>query len=304
MVGAALAQDNYTIRPTFQSNLRAEPSLNAKVAELIEPAIPLLVVGEDGDWLVITRFGKTVYMANWIPYSVVGHGEILTIESEFADITCAADTPYQDIGGQRYYSFGGSCEITRISDIDMLPEATAVEVDSETSADAETGGAAEQPDVTPVSPIVEQDFELVGKEAVVEQVKESLMELYAISPNWYDYVADVIDKIVGYEDQPSSPYFNHNASAYVYSSTRTMYVGDYVALQGFGMRELAVGVASVLVHEACHVHQHNKRLDFKYPDREIMCNVVQLKLVEDLHSPEVKGHIEGTIIITLYHNDA
>ena len=235
---------------------------------------------------------------------MAGHGEKLTIESEFADITCAADVPYNDSGGQRYYSFGGSCAITRLSEIDSLPDAAVVKEASEPSADDETGGAAEPPDVTPTPPIVEQDFELVGLEAVVEQVKKSLLELYAISPSWYDYVADVIDKIVGYEDEPSSPHFNHNAVAYVYASTRTMYVGDYVALQGFGMRELAVGVASVLVHEACHVHQHINGLDIKNPDREIMCHVAQLKLLEDLHAPEVKGHIEGTIIVTLYHNDA
>ena len=302
LAGAAGAQENYTIRPTYHSNLRTEPSLGAAVFETVIPALPLLVVGESGDWLEIKRFRETVYMANWVPYTVVGHGERLTIESEFADITCAAEPTSERYGNTVIYIFGGLCVVTRISDIESLPEAADAD-DKEASADDEASQTSET-QVAPTPPDLEQDMEMDGLEAVIEQVKTSLLELYEISPAWYAYVADVTDKIIGFEENPSSPYFKQNAAAYVYPHTRTMYIGDYAALEGFGSRERDIGLASLLVHEACHIHQYDAGLTLTYPDREIMCNVAQLKLIDGLRAPEVKGHLNGFIVRHLYLNDA
>ena len=170
LASVASAQENYSIRPTYPSNLRNQPSLQAEVLELVEPAIPLLVVGESGDWLEIRRFRKTAYMANWIPYTVVGHGETLTIASEFADISCPRDVPYNDRAGQRDYSHGQICSVTRIWEFAPSP--------AEEATDAESDTPSQPIDATPTPPDIEQDVELGGLEAVAEQVGASLLKLH------------------------------------------------------------------------------------------------------------------------------
>ena len=286
------AQENYTIRPTYHSNLRTEPSLQAEVFELVEPEIPLLVVGESGDWLELTRFGKTAYMANWIPYTVVGHGEGLTIETEFADISCRSDVPFDDHAGQRHYNHGQICSVTRIWEFDPSP--------AETVTDVETDTTTENIKATPTPPDIEQDVELGGLETVAEQVGASLIKLHEISPDWYAYVVEVVDKIIGFGDSPSDPNYRHSA-AYVYAHTGAVYVSEYAALEGFGSWERDVGVAVMLIHEACHVHQYIDKVVLPQPDEEIMCDVIAMNAIEGLQSSEVRGHLEGKIVVTLYH---
>ena len=66
----ATAQD-YTIRVTFNTNLRDTYSLEGNVVESAPAGATLHVVGQFGRWLTINRNGNEVWMASWVSHTRV-----------------------------------------------------------------------------------------------------------------------------------------------------------------------------------------------------------------------------------------
>ena len=71
--GAASAQ-TYSIRVDFNTNLRAEPSLDSQVVESAPAGSILQVVDSFNRWLKISRNGREVWMASWVSHSRVAEG--------------------------------------------------------------------------------------------------------------------------------------------------------------------------------------------------------------------------------------
>ena len=68
--GVASAQ-SYSIRVTFNTNLRAAASLQARIIETAPAGTTLNVNGESNRWLRINRNGATVWMASWVRHERV-----------------------------------------------------------------------------------------------------------------------------------------------------------------------------------------------------------------------------------------
>ena len=64
------AQD-YSIRVTYNTNLRATASLQGNIVETAPAGATLNVVGSNNRWLRINRNGNEVYMADWVGYTRV-----------------------------------------------------------------------------------------------------------------------------------------------------------------------------------------------------------------------------------------
>ena len=74
LLSIASAQE-YSIRANRGLNLRAEPNLNAPIADTVLSGSILQVVGEFNRWLKIDRGGRQVWLANWVNYSRIDSSE-------------------------------------------------------------------------------------------------------------------------------------------------------------------------------------------------------------------------------------
>ena len=61
----------YSIRVTYDTNLRAAASLSGTIVETASSGTALQVVGNANRWLKINRNGSEVWMANWVSYTRV-----------------------------------------------------------------------------------------------------------------------------------------------------------------------------------------------------------------------------------------
>ena len=93
----------YSIRVTYNTNLRAAASLSARVVETAASGTALQVVGNANRWLKINRNGSEVWMANWVSYTRV-EGSAQTpsqVASNidnccFVDRLCTSDQEWRD----------------------------------------------------------------------------------------------------------------------------------------------------------------------------------------------------------------
>ena len=111
-IGAASAQD-YSVRVTHNTNLRAAASLQARIVETAPAGTTLPVTGSAGRWLQINRNGNQVWMASWVSYSRV-QGVQQTVAPPqtpidnccFVDRQCNTDQEWTD----GYWAFqNGQC---------------------------------------------------------------------------------------------------------------------------------------------------------------------------------------------------
>ena len=101
---AASAQ-GYSIQVTYNTNLRAAPSLQGSIVETAPAGTTLNVVGSDNRWLKINRNGNEVWMADWVSYTRVEEGsqtssQIQTMSEVdnccFVDRQCNTDQEWTD----------------------------------------------------------------------------------------------------------------------------------------------------------------------------------------------------------------
>ncbi len=113
-----------------------------------------------------------------------------------------------------------------------------------------------------------------GGEGFRSQILESLLLLRRRSPKWYGYTISGLDKVVqtgSYED------------TYVNFHTKVFYLHyDDSWNSGVTSQEHFAYTASVLVHEACHVHRHEAGFAYHgwQAREEGACTQVQLEAYE------------------------
>ena len=72
----------YSIRANRGLNLRAEPSLNADIADTVRSGTILQVVGKFNRWLKINRNGREVWLGDWVDYSRVDSVEATGLQPQ------------------------------------------------------------------------------------------------------------------------------------------------------------------------------------------------------------------------------
>ena len=102
---AVASAQSYSIRVTYNTNLRSAGSLQSSIVETVPAGTTLSVVGSASRWLQINRNGN-VWMANWVSYSRVESGDTQTQSQTqtssqvdnccFVDRQCLTDQEWTD----------------------------------------------------------------------------------------------------------------------------------------------------------------------------------------------------------------
>ncbi len=254
----------YYIEIGYNTNLRVGPSLRSEVHELVIAGSILVVEEEEGDWLKIDRFGDTVWMANWVAYKRVG--EAKQVATRFADLNCRKGMKWtQDesyFGDGFWSSRRDRCRLVTRSPLSLFPNEVFESTDRE--------------------------IEIEGPQEIANQILEALDLLQERAPKWHAFVNNATRKIIGYEEGSR---YDISANAYVRSNLKTIFISEHAAFTWLGVDELAViGLASVLIHESCHLHQVGYGIEAVGLGYEIMCHVLEKEAHKDMKAPLRLGH--------------
>ena len=98
-----VSSQNYSIRVTNNTNLRASFSLESAIIETAPAGTTLQVVGSHSRWLRINRNGNDVWMADWVAYTRVEEGVPSQGQTAsdidnccFVDRQCSSDQEWTD----------------------------------------------------------------------------------------------------------------------------------------------------------------------------------------------------------------
>ena len=90
-VSLTISAQTYTVRVTYNTNLRASYSLDARIIDTASAGSTLGVTGSHGDWLKIDWAGRAAWMADWVPMTRVEGA----MTSPDVDNCCFVDRPMQ-----------------------------------------------------------------------------------------------------------------------------------------------------------------------------------------------------------------
>lgn len=264
VVQPVAAAQEYYIEVGYNTNLRVAPGLHSAVHELVLAGSILVVEGEAGDWLQIDRFGDTAWMANWVAYQRVGVAK--QIETRFADLKCRSGMKWTQ---DESYPWGGywssrsdRCRLVTRSPLSLFPNEVFAGNDGEIAIE--------------------------GPQEIANQINQALELLQERAPKWHAFVNNAARKIIGYEEGSR---YDISVNAYVKSNLKTIFVSEHAAFTWLGVDELAViGLASVLIHESCHLHQVGYGIEAVGPGYEIMCHVLEKEAHKDIGAPLRLGH--------------
>ena len=276
----------YAIRADSNINLRARPNLESDIIVTVPAGTILHVIDEFNRWLKVSRTGTEMWMADWVSYTRVESSSqpqtssppVSSVPSNvdnccFVDRQCHTDEEWTS----GFWAFqNNQCAAPAQSPVDTAP------------AQAPAGN--------------KHGMIFEGSPDWTRYVSEALNKLRVRAPEWYVYVSNVTDKFVEYWEGSEH---ERSAAAYVRPPERTIYIhrsathpfaddGVYFSHVSFGVRyfytvpehELNIfSLAGLLVHEACHLHQHEDGHIYQYPSSEVMCHLVELKALNAIKAP-------------------
>ena len=280
----------YSIRANRGLNLRAAPSLTADIADTVRAGTILQVVGKFNRWLKVDRNGREVWLADWVNFSRVESSEPSAAQQPtapvdnccFVDRQCRSDEEW--VAG--YWAFqsqecpasvqpqpaasasppltvptnGGNCcnrgwqcrfpeekaqgyWVYQMNQCAGLPQTSAV---------ALTG---------PV-PRIE------GSGRFVQIITDTLKFMQSVAPAWYNYVITGMDRIV--EVHPTTNDGLCYARAHNHDRRVTVescWIDTNSRITGVVEHDYR-DIASMLGHEACHIHTHEEGKLFANQEHE------------------------------------
>jgi len=269
---SAVSAQNYSIRVSFHTNLRATPSLQAPIVELALAGTTLNVVGSDNSWLRISRNGGEVFMADWVSHSRVQasaptqtHNTSNIDNCCFVDRQCATDQEWTD----GYWAFqNDQCAAPAQTQTETQP--TTSQVDNccylhwNCSSDDDwlAGFHAFRS-----NQCVHRGLAIEGSAAFVAKIEQALDILKRRAPGWYDYSIRGLNKI---KEVSASVHTG------VHVAGRTSNISPIHTVDRPGDRT-AAWLAGIIVHEACHVHQFDAGLAYSHLEGERACLEVQIE---------------------------
>ena len=220
-LGSTFAQ-TYSIRVAYRTNLRATHSLDAALVETVPAGAFLYVFGSHNRWLKIERRGTFVWMAEWVAHERVDADLPAPAPSDidnccFVDRHCQTDQEWTD----GYWAYQNNQCGTPQSTTPIAPGITF------------TGREGLPP--------------IFGDEAFINAVTEGFNYLRNYRPNWFNFVS-IIDEV---KLQPDRCGGSLAAAACAGVPLNVVYFTSYVMENN----TTAYGIASLLIHEACHLHQ-------------------------------------------------
>jgi len=276
LCSVASAQD-YQIRVGANINLRDTYSLEGNVVEVVPSGTVLQVVGRFNRWLTIDRNGNTLWMADWVPFTRVGDGGQTQSQIDnccFVDRQCTVDAEWTS----GYWAFqNGQCAAPLQSGL-QLPLTSTGSDSSEVNNCCFIGWQCKSDEewarghwAFHLGQCKHRGVEIEGSLAFVNAIEQALDLLQSRAPQWYGYSISGLTKIREATASESPGVYLHT--------------GVYDVLPN----RVSAGVlwlASVIVHEACHVHRAARGLVPGDLTGERECLKVQIEATEvfDYHN--------------------
>ena len=304
LFGIASAQE-YSIRANRGLNLRTAPSRNADIADTVRSGTILQVVGTFNRWLKIDRYGRQVWLADWVDFSRIDSiappaSPALPAPSGPVDNCCYVDRQcHSDLdwmGGWHAFQ-NGQCAApaqpqpaTPAQPVASAPANVdnCCYVDRQCHSDLDWMGgwhafragqcaAPGQPHRATPSGSMPR---IEGSDIFVQHIITSLNWLKRLSPAWYNYVVNGMDLIV---EVPTSPRgtmeFHNHYDFYTKSCSASVSIRERrVEVQTCWMEWTMLGTGppefdqpdtvGMLAHEACHVHTREAGTHFPSQERE------------------------------------
>jgi len=257
-VALAAAQE-YQIRVTHNTNLRASYSLEAAVVETVSGGTTLEVIGSYNRWLKISR-NSEVWMADWVSHTRVEEQAPIASDIDnccFVDRQCTSDKEWTD----GYWAFqNAQCTAPAQTSTSTQPASSDIGQGNnccqfgwhcQSDAHRHEGFSAFQENRCKHPGIV---FE--GIPRVIARVEAALGLLRTRAPRWYDYAVAGYDRIVGAPD--GHIVVKHHADEVLQIFTPE---NVFPEERGFPSGERAlIEVASTVIHDACHGHRQRAGL--------------------------------------------
>lgn len=279
---ASLSAQAYSIRVTYNTNLRASHSLQAAVMASARAGATVQVTGSHEKWLKIDWNGRTLWMANWVPYDQVESQLPADVDNCcFIDRECRTDREW--VSG--YWAFQrNECGAPATSS-------------SSTAAQPISGPSPENVDnccylgwqcnndqdwtngfyAFRENRCKHRGLAIHGSAAFVTRVEAALDMLMTRTPNWYNYVVDGLSRV---REVPESEGAGVYVGSGLFSITPSHAYLD--ARWGVPVEQAVMWVASILVHDACHVHLYRAGKTHGGLEGERACLTIQIQANNEL----------------------
>ena len=276
LCSAAAAQE-YQIRTDARINLRTTFSLEGAIVETVPTGTVLQVVGRFNRWLTINRNGNTLWMADWVPYTRAGDGDQTQSQIDnccFVDRQCTVDAEW--VSG--YWAFqNGQCGAPLQTGL-KLPLTSTGSDSSEVNNCCFIGWQCNTDEewarghwAFHLGQCKHRGVEIEGSPAFVNAIDQALDLLQTRAPQWYGYSISGLTKIREVTEEEGPGVYLHT--------------GAFSITPG----HVSAGVlwlASIIVHDACHVHRAARGLVPGDLTGERECLKVQIEATEvfDYHN--------------------
>ncbi len=290
LCAVASAQD-YHIRITHNSNLRAGYSLQSEIVESAPAGSVLNVVGQFNRWLKINRLGRDLWMADWIAYARVGSAESPASQPQpsqidnccFVDRQCISDADW--VGG--YWAFQSKqCPAPPALTISHAQTTTGSAISLPAGADnccqASHAVCSSNEDwirgylAFQVGQCKHPSVVIDGSPRFVARVEAALDMLRDGAPAWYAYTVNELKHIR--ETNEGILGVDTSLRSFALPPSHTYLWNDA------DVESAIVWLAGVLVHEACHVYRD--KAGYPYGTElerfreEVICQAVQIEALE------------------------
>ena len=288
LCSVASAQD-YQIRTDARVNLRATYSLEGEIVEAVPAGAILQVVGMFNRWLKINRNGNEVWLADWVGFTRVADGAQTQSQVDnccFVDRQCTVDAEWTS----GYWAFqNNQCAAPLQSRPQISSQPANISTGTinnccflgwqcHSDEDWARGHFAFH-----INQCKHRGVEIEGSEAFVLRIEEALDILQNRAPTWYAYSISGLTKI---REVPE----DEGAGVYLHTGAFSITPGH-----------VSIGVlwlASIIVHDACHVHRAATGLVHGRLTGERECLRVQIEATDvfdyqDRHVPGLRYVLEN-----------
>ena len=289
VLGAAASAQSSSVRVTYNTNLRASFSLDARIVDTALAGTTLSVTGSFDRWLKISRNSLEVWMANWVGFTRVdAQPDSSDIDNCcFVDRQCNSNHEWTN-GYWAYQNNQCRAPIAPVSSISTPITATdTAEVDNccfigwqcHSDSDWERGYHAYQSNSCDHSEVNFRGIMVQGTAGFKALVARGFDLLKNRAPHWYDYAITGLNVVV--EVNPP-----HGSSGVHVDSAIASF---NLASPFIPIPDDDLTMAEFLVHEACHVHRHRAGLESGGYSGEKACIEAEVALWQ-LAAPNTEHH--------------
>ena len=251
------AAQDYDVLVTFNTNLRASYSLESRIVETVRAGTAVQVIGNFDRWLKISINNREAWMADWVPMTrVVGGAPASGIDNCcFVDRQCSSDKEWTD----GYWAFQNKqCAAPTSSQ-----QQTSVQTESSAPASGDNccfldwfcssdddwvrGFYAYQSNQCGQGGVSDGGVRIEGSAGFIFQIEQALDLLRNKAPRWYGFVVSGLDLV----RQTKPPIIGVEVRTREFNLSNMDDIPSTTTLERH-----TLSTASVLIHEACHVHRY------------------------------------------------